>query len=144
MKKLLKIVSLLVAFIFVFQMSFIENVNAQLIPVARDRDNGVNYLNTEKCAWFKDEYGNYRGLAIVRRMKEGESFYTESAFEFKRELGYSRSNSFADFRIPIVRFYDFNGNLKNSDVNENLPFEPAVYNSLADSVLRALLKKASS
>ena len=135
-----KILMMSVCFIFVIQLNFIENVYAELIPVVRDADNGIYYLNTERCEWLEDDSSNGVGIVIVRRMKKSESGYTELFYEFKRDVGYSNKSSFADFRIPAVWFYDKNGKLQYSDIQENLPFKPATYGSVADYILGAMIK----
>ena len=139
MKKFFKFVASFFIIIFVIEICLIKDSSAQLLHVTSD-SRFVYYLNTERCAWMGDDYGNCAGIALVRCMEKKKPTYSELILEFRRNANYSRKDAFADGRIAGIWIYDLkSGKLLDSSTELGFPFEPAIYGSLADLVLGAVL-----
>ena len=140
MKNFLKFVALFFIISFIIEVCLIKDSSAQLLRVASDSNGAVYYLKTEKCAWMEDDYGNCVGLALVRCIEKMKPTYLELFFKFRRNANYSRKDAFADYRIEGIWSYDLkSGALLNSSTKLDFSFEPAIYGSVPDFVLGALL-----
>ena len=144
MKNFFKFVASFFIVIFVIEVCLIKCSSAQLLRVTSDSNGAVYYLNTEKCDWMEDNYGNCVGLALVRCVEKMKSTYLELIVEFRRNANYSRKDAFADYCIKGIWSYDSkSGALLNSSTKLDFSFEPAIYGTIPDFILGALLDNCS-